>query len=139
MFTPVKFKYKKAFKGRISQKVKGGYSLSFGDYGLKSLDYTRLTSKQIEAARRVISRSLSKFGKLWVCVFPNVPVSKKPSDVRMGKGKGAVEGWVFRISPGRVLFEIAGVDHDLAILALLKASYKLPIKTKVVSMEDYEI
>jgi large subunit ribosomal protein L16 len=136
MFTPVKSKYKKAFKGRLKDTSTKGYSISFGDYGLKSLDAFRITSKQIEAARKVISRSLSKTGKLWICIFPNIPVSKKPSDVRMGKGKGSVDHWVFRVTPGRMLFEIGGVPEEMARLALAKASTKLPIKTKIVAMED---
>ncbi len=136
MLVPVKTKYKKAFKGRLRDVSTKGCSISFGDYGLKSLDAFRITSKQIEAARKVVSRSLSKSGKLWICVFPNVPVSKKPSDVRMGKGKGAVDHWVFRVTPGRMLIEVGGVSEEVAKLALAKASTKLPAKTKIVSMED---
>jgi len=136
MFVPVKFKHKKVFKGRFKTVANKGCNLMFGDYGLKALECFRITSKQIEAVRKVISRSLSKSGKVWISVFPNVPVSKKPSDVRMGKGKGSVDHWVFRVEPGRILFEIGGVTPEVAILALNKASVKLPIKTKIICVED---
>ncbi|KJV69057.1 50S ribosomal protein L16 [Candidatus Neoehrlichia procyonis] len=132
MFVPKKTKYKKSFKGRISGDVKAGYSLAFGSYGLKALEPVRLTSKQIESARRSIARALRRVGKIWIRVFCHIPVSKKPMDVRMGKGKGSVEVWVCKVKPGRILFEVGGVSLDLAKEALQKAQSKLPIKCKFI-------
>lgn len=137
MFIPSKTKYRKAFKGRIKGLAGNGYLLSNGDYGLKALGAARINSKQIESARRVIVKSLSKTGKIWIRIFPNIPVSKKPVDVRMGKGKGAIESWVFRVKPGKILFEVDGnVAADVARQALMKASAKLPIRCKFVMLED---
>ncbi|NUY39602.1 50S ribosomal protein L16 [Wolbachia endosymbiont of Litomosoides brasiliensis] len=134
MFVPKKSKYRKVFKGRIKGNTKGGSTLSFGDYGLKTIEAGRLQSKHIETVRRVISRTLKRSGKIWVRIFPDIPVSKKPTDVRMGKGKGSVEFWVFKAKPGRVLFEISNdVPMHLAKLALEKAVAKLPVKCKFIS------
>ncbi|QGR02662.1 50S ribosomal protein L16 [Ehrlichia ruminantium] len=135
MFIPKKTKYKKDFKGRISGNAKGGYTLAFGTYGLKSLEPGRLTSKQVESARRSISRTLRRVGKVWIRVFCHTPVSKKPMDVRMGKGKGSIEMWVCKVKPGKILFEISGVPLSLAREALLKSQAKLPVKCKFVSDE----
>ncbi|MGN7661847.1 MAG: 50S ribosomal protein L16 [Anaplasma sp.] len=128
MFVPRKTKYSKSFKGRVKGETKGGSELAFGSCGLKALEPCRLTSKQIESARRSISRSLRRVGKVWIRVFCHIPVSKKPVDVRMGKGKGSTEMWVCRVQPGRILFEIGGVASELAREALRKAGSKLPIK-----------
>ncbi|WP_339045587.1 50S ribosomal protein L16 [Candidatus Mesenet endosymbiont of Agriotes lineatus] len=136
MFIPRKAKYKKAFKGRVKGNTKGGSDLVFGDYGLKAVGVARINSNQIEAARRTIVkvlRSNNKKFKLWIRIFPNIPVSKKPADVRMGKGKGSVEFWVFRVSPGRILFEVSNVPIDLVKIAFDKASSKLPIGCKLIS------
>ena len=135
MFIPKKTKYKKDFKGRISGNAKGGYTLSFGSYGLKALEPGRLTSKQIESARRSISRALKRVGKVWIRVFCHTSVSKKPMDVRMGKGKGSVEMWVCKVKPGKILFEIDGVSANLAREALRKSQAKLPMKCKFISDE----
>ena len=135
MFIPKKTKYKKDFKGRISGNAKGGYTLAFGTYGLKALEPGRLTSKQIESARRGISEALRRVGKVWIRVFCHTPVSKKPMDVRMGKGKGSVEMWVCKVKPGKILFEISGVPLNLAREALQKSQAKLPVKCKFISDE----
>ena len=132
LFVPKKTKYSKSFKGRISGNAKGGSELAFGTCGLKALEPCRLTSKQIESARRSISRSLRRVGKVWIRVFCHTPVSKKPVDVRMGKGKGSVDRWVCKVQPGRILFEIGGVSADLAREAFKKAQSKLPIRCSFV-------
>ncbi|MCB1839440.1 MAG: 50S ribosomal protein L16 [Rhodospirillales bacterium] len=133
MLSPKKFKYRKQFKGRIHGKAKGGATLAFGEYGLKALQPERVTSRQIEAARRAITRHLKRQGKLWIRIFPDVPVTKKPLEVRQGKGKGPVEFWACRIKPGRIMFELDGVSQELAREALSLAAAKLPIKTKFVA------
>lgn len=133
MLSPKKFKYRKQFKGRIRGNAKGGATLAFGEYGLKALQPERITSRQIEAARRAITRHLKRQGKLWIRVFPDVPVSKKPLEVRQGKGKGPVEFWACRVKPGRIMFELDGVPRELAREALDLAAAKLPIKTKFVA------
>lgn len=133
MLSPKKFKYRKQFKGRIHGNAKGGATLAFGEYGLKALQPERITSRQIEAARRAITRHLKRQGKLWIRVFPDVPVSKKPLEVRQGKGKGPVEFWACRVKPGRIMFELDGVPRELAREALDLAAAKLPIKTKFVA------
>ncbi|MCB1592483.1 MAG: 50S ribosomal protein L16 [Alphaproteobacteria bacterium] len=133
MLSPKKFKYRKQFKGRIHGNAKGGSSLAFGEYGLKALQPERITARQIEAARRTITRHLKRQGKLWIRVFPDVPVSKKPLEVRQGKGKGSVEFWACRVKPGRIMFELDGVPRELAREALALAAAKLPIKTKFVA------
>lgn len=132
MLLPAKTKYRKAFKGRIHGKAKGGTGLNFGVFGLKALEPERITSRQIEAARRAITRHLRRAGKLWIRIFPDLPVSKKPADVRMGSGKGSVEFWACRVKPGRIMFELDGVPEDLAKEAFERASAKLPIKSKFI-------
>ena len=136
MLSPKKTKYRKAFKGRIHGAAKGGFSLNFGAYGLKALEPERVTARQIEAARRAITRQMKRQGRVWIRVFPDLPVSDKPAEVRMGKGKGAVEYWAARVHPGRILFEIDGVPDEVAREALRLGSAKLPIRTKVVTRID---
>ena len=132
MLQPKKTKYRKAHKGRIRGKAKGGTTLNFGSYGLKALTAERVTSRQIEAARRAITRHMKRAGKVWIRIFPDVPVSKKPTEVRMGKGKGTPEYWAARGKPGRVMFEIDGVPSDIAHTALNLGSSKLPLQTKII-------
>ena len=132
MLSPKRTKYRKAFKGRISGAAKGGFNLDFGAYGLKAMEPDRLTARQIEAARRAITRHMKRAGRVWIRVFPDVPVSKKPAEVRMGSGKGAPEFWAARVKPGRVLFELDGVSVQVAREALELAAAKLPIKTRFV-------
>ena len=132
MLSPKKTKYRKQFKGRIHGRAKGNYSLNYGSYRLKALQPERITSRQIESARKAITRHLKRAGKMWIRIFPDIPVSKKPAEVRMGKGKGANEFWVCRVKPGRIMFEVDGVSIDEARKALLLAANKLPIKTKFV-------
>lgn len=132
MLVPKRTKFRKAFKGRIHGLTKGAASLDFGTYGLKALEPERVTSRQIEAARRAISRAMKRQGKMWIRIFPDVPVSKKPPEVRQGKGKGAVEFWAARVKPGRIMFEIDGVTEETAREAMELAAAKLPIKTKFV-------
>ena len=133
MLQPKRTKYRKAFKGRISGAAKGGFNLDFGAYGLKAMEPDRLTARQIEAARRAITRHMKRAGRVWIRVFPDVPVSKKPAEVRMGSGKGAPEFWAARVKPGRVLFELDGVSVQVAREALELAAAKLPIKTRFVA------
>ncbi|MDR3208674.1 MAG: 50S ribosomal protein L16 [Rickettsiales bacterium] len=132
MLQPKKTKFKKQHKGRIHGLAKGGSELAFGSYGLKALTPERVTSRQIEAARRAITRRMRRLGRLWIRIFPDVPVTAKPLGVRMGKGKGAVEYWICRVKPGRVMFEMDGVKPEIAIEALTLAAAKLPVKTKIV-------
>ena len=136
MLIPKRQKFRKAHKGRVSVKVKRGAEFSFGDHALKALDHCRITPRQLEAARRAATRQMKREGRLWIRVFPDIPVSKKPAEVRMGKGKGGVEFYVTRISPGRIIFEIGGVEEAVATRALTLASDKLPIKTKIVKRYD---
>jgi len=133
MLSPKRTKYRKAFKGRISGAAKGGFNLDFGAFGLKAMEPDRLTARQIEAARRAITRHMKRAGRVWIRVFPDVPVSKKPAEVRMGSGKGAPEFWAARVKPGRVLFELDGVSVQVAREALELAAAKLPIKTRFVA------
>lgn len=133
MLQPKKTKFRKAHKGRIHGVAKGGYTLNFGAYGLKAVEPERITARQIEAARRAITRHMKRAGRVWIRVFPDVPVSQKPTEVRMGKGKGAPEFWVARVKPGRIMFEIDGVPESIAKEALRLGAMKLPIKTRVVS------
>jgi large subunit ribosomal protein L16 len=133
MLQPKRTKYRKAFKGRISGAAKGGFNLDFGSYGLKAMEPDRLTARQIEAARRAITRHMKRAGRVWIRVFPDVPISKKPAEVRMGSGKGAPEFWAARVKPGRVLFELEGVPVQVAREALELAAAKLPIKTRFVA------
>ena len=132
MMSPKKTKYRKQHKGRIHGNAKGNYSLNFGSYGLKALEPERVTSRQIEAARKAITRYLKRAGRLWIRIFPDAPVTKKPAEVRMGKGKGSVEFWACRIKPGRVMFEVDGVSIIEAKKAMALAAAKLPIKCKFV-------
>ncbi|MBL8640157.1 MAG: 50S ribosomal protein L16 [Alphaproteobacteria bacterium] len=132
MLSPKKTKYRKAHKGRIHGDAKGGFEISFGSFGLKALEPDRITARQIEAARRALTRHIKRQGKVWIRVFPDVPVSKKPLEVRMGSGKGSPEYWVCRVKPGRVMFEIEGIPEQLAREALALAAAKLPIQTKFV-------
>jgi len=136
MLSPKKTKFRKQFKGRIHGVAKGGFSLNFGAYGLKALEPERVTARQIEAARRAITRQMKRQGRVWIRVFPDLPVTDKPAEVRMGKGKGAVEYWAARVHPGRILFEIDGVADDVARLSLQLGAAKLPIRTKIVTRLD---
>ncbi|NKD54982.1 MULTISPECIES: 50S ribosomal protein L16 [unclassified Haematospirillum] len=133
MLSPKRTKFRKAHKGRIHGNAKGGFSLNFGQFGLKALEPERITARQIEAARRAVTRAMKRQGRVWIRIFPDLPVSRKPAEVRMGSGKGAPEYWVARVHPGRVMFEIDGVSEDVARLALELADAKLPIKTKFVT------
>jgi large subunit ribosomal protein L16 len=133
MLSPKRTKYRKAHKGRIHGVAKGGTALNFGAFGLKALEPERITARQIEAARRAITRAMKRAGRVWIRIFPDVPVSIKPAEVRMGSGKGAPEYWVARVKPGRIMFEIDGVSNDLAREALTLGAAKLPIKTKFVT------
>jgi large subunit ribosomal protein L16 len=133
MLQPKKTKYRKAHKGRIHGASKGGTTLAFGSYGLKSVEPERITARQIEAARRAIARHMKRQGRIWIRVFPDVPVSRKPAEVRMGSGKGTPEFWVVRVHPGRILFEIDGVPLQVAKESFELAAAKLPIKTKMVT------
>ena len=132
MLQPKKTKFRKAHKGRIKGVASSGATLSFGEYGLKALEPERVTARQIEAARRALTRHMKRAGRVWIRVFPDVPVSKKPAEVRMGSGKGTPEFWVARVKPGRVMFEIDGVTVQVAKEALALAAAKLPIKTRFV-------
>lgn len=133
MLSPKKTKFRKAHKGRIHGNAKGGTVLNFGSFGMKALQPNRITARQIEAARRAITRHIKRQGRVWIRVFPDVPVSKKPTEVRMGKGKGTPEFWACRIKPGRVMFALDGVPENLAREAFDLASAKLPLKTKFIS------
>jgi large subunit ribosomal protein L16 len=135
MLQPIKTKHRKEFKGRISGPAKGGYTLNFGEFGLKSLDPDRITSRQIEAARRAISRAMKRQGKLWIRIFPHTPVTKKPLEVRQGSGKGAIEFWAARIKPGCIMFELSGVTEEVAREAFELAAAKLPVKTKFIKRQ----
>jgi large subunit ribosomal protein L16 len=132
MLQPTRSKFRKAHKGRIHGAAKAGTDLNFGQYGLKALEPERVSARQIEAARRAMTRHMKRAGRVWIRIFPDVPVSKKPIEVRMGKGKGAPELWVCRVKPGRILFEIDGVTVGVAREALALAAAKLPIKTRFV-------
>jgi large subunit ribosomal protein L16 len=132
MLQPARTKFRKAHKGRIKGVATSGATLSFGQFGLKAMEPDRLTARQIEAARRAMTRHMKRAGRVWIRIFPDVPVSKKPLEVRMGSGKGAPEFWVVRVKPGRILFELDGVTSALAKEALELAAAKLPIKTRFV-------
>ena len=132
MLSPKRVKFRKQHKGRIHGLAKGGSELSFGSFGLKALTPERVTARQIEAARRAITREMKRAGRLWIRIFPDVPVTDKPAEVRMGKGKGAVEFWVARVKPGRIMFEIGDVDEDTARRAFALGAAKLPVKSKFV-------
>jgi len=132
MLQPKRTKYRRAHKGRIHGNAKGGTSLNFGEFGLKATDPGRVTARQIEAARRAMTRHMKRAGKVWIRIFPDVPVSSKPTEVRMGKGKGSPEYWACRVKPGRVMFEIEGVSADVARGAFERAAAKLPIGTRII-------
>ena len=136
MLQPKKTKYRKAFKGRIHGASKGGTALNFGSYGLKAVEPERITARQIEAARRAITRHMKRQGRVWIRIFPDLPVTDKPAEVRMGKGKGSVEYWAARVAPGRIMFEIDGVADDIARDALKLGAAKLPIRTRIVTRLD---
>ncbi len=138
MLCPKRLKFRKQHKGRIHGLAKGGSSLDFGSFGLKALTPDRITARQIEAARRAITREMKRVGRLWIRIFPDVPVSDKPAEVRMGKGKGSIEFWVARVKPGRILFEAEGIDEETARAAFALGAAKLPIKTKFVKKLNSE-
>jgi large subunit ribosomal protein L16 len=133
MLQPKRTKFRKAHKGRIHGEAKGGTTLAFGQYALKATEPERVTARQIEAARRAITREMKRQGRVWIRIFPDLPVSKKPTEVRMGKGKGSVEYWAARVKPGRIVFEIDGVPEDVAKEALRLGAMKLPITTRIVT------
>lgn len=133
MLSPKRTKFRKAHKGRIKGVAKGGTALNFGSFGLKALEPMRVTARQIEATRRAITRHMKRAGRVWIRIFPDVPVSRKPAEVRMGSGKGSPEYWVARVAPGRIMFEIDGVSAEIAKEAFALGAAKLPIKTKVVT------
>lgn len=132
MLSPKRIKFRKQHKGRIHGLAKGGTELNFGSFGLKALTPDRITARQIEAARRAITREMKRVGRVWIRIFPDVPVSDKPAEVRMGKGKGSPEFWVARVKPGRIMFEVEGVTEETARAAFALGAAKLPIKTKFV-------
>jgi len=132
MLSPKRTKFRKQHKGRIHGNAKGGTELSFGSFGLKALSPQRVTARQIEAARRAMTRHMKRVGKVWIRIFPDVPVTSKPAEVRMGKGKGSPEFWVARVKPGRVMFEVEGVSEEVARRAFELADAKLPLRTKFV-------
>ena len=136
MLSPKRSKFRKQFKGRINGNAKAGTSLNFGAYGLKALEPERLNAREIEAARRAITREMKRAGRVWIRIFPDVPVSKKPAETRMGKGKGSPEMWVAVVKPGRVMFELEGVSLEIAQKAMALAAAKMPVKTKFVVREE---
>ena len=133
MLQPKKTKFRKQFKGRIHGAAKGGFDLNFGQFGLKAVEPERVTARQIEAARRAITREMKRQGRVWIRVFPDLPVTSKPTEVRMGSGKGAPEYWAARVHPGRIMFEVDGVAEDIAREALRLGAAKLPVRTRVVT------
>ncbi len=133
MMQPKKSKFRRAFKGRIKGNTKGGAALNFGQFGLKALEPNRVNAREIEAARRAITREMKRQGRVWIRIFPDVPVSKKPIEVRMGKGKGSPEFWAARVAPGRIMFEIDGVPEAVARESLRLGAAKLSVKTKIIS------
>ena len=135
MLQPKRTKFRKAFKGRIHGNAKGGTELNFGAFGLKAMEPERITARQIEAARRAITREMKRAGRVWIRIFPDVPVTSKPTEVRMGKGKGAVDYWAARVKPGRIMFELDGVNEATAREALGLGAAKLPIKTRIVKRQ----
>ena len=137
MLQPKRTKFRKQFKGRIRGEAKGGSDLNFGTYGLKATQPERVTARQIEAARRAMTRHMKRQGRVWIRIFPDVPVTSKPTEVRMGKGKGSVDFWAAKVKPGRIMFEIDGVSEAVAVEALRLAAMKLPVKTRVVVREDW--
>lgn len=137
MLQPKRTKHRKLHKGRIKGLAKGGSDLNFGTYGLKAIEPERITARQIEAARRAMTRQMKRQGRVWIRIFPDTPVTSKPVEVRMGKGKGSIDFWACKVKPGRVMFEIDGVPEDVAREALRLAAMKLPIKTRTVVREDW--
>ena len=137
MLSPKRTKFRKMHKGRIHGEAKGGSTLNFGSYGLKATQPERITARQIEAARRAMTRHMKRQGRVWIRIFPDLPVTAKPIEVRMGKGKGSVDRWTAKVKSGRVMFEIDGVNEDIAREALRLAAMKLPVKTRVVVREDW--
>ena len=138
MLQPKRTKFRKQHKGRIHGEAKGGFLLNFGSFALKATEPERVTARQIEAARRAITRHMKRQGRVWIRIFPDVPVSAKPIEVRMGKGKGAVEYWAAVVKPGKIMFEVGGVPLSVAKEALRLAAQKLPVKTKFVVARDFE-
>jgi len=136
MMSPKRTKYRKQFKGRIHGMSKAGAALNFGSHGLKSLEPERITARQIEAARRAITREMKRQGRVWIRIYPDVPVSTKPAEVRMGSGKGSVEYWCARVAPGRIMFEVDGVPDVVAREALRLGAAKLPVRTRIVTRLD---
>ncbi len=137
MLQPKRTKFRKQFKGRIHGLAKGGATINFGSYGLKATEPERITSRQIEAARRALTRHMKRQGRVWIRIFPDVPVTAKPIEVRMGKGKGSVDRWVAKVKPGRIMFEVDGVAEDVAKEALRLAAMKLPVRCRFVMREDW--
>ncbi|MCA0207367.1 50S ribosomal protein L16 [Pararhodobacter sp.] len=137
MLQPKRTKFRKQHKGRIHGEAKGGSDLNFGSFGLKATEPERITARQIEAARRAMTRHMKRQGRVWIRIFPDVPISAKPTEVRMGKGKGSVDRWACKVKPGRIMFELDGVGDEIAREALRLAAMKLPIKTRVVVREDW--
>ena len=137
MLQPKRTKYRKMFKGRIHGEAKGGFLINFGSYALKATEPERVTARQIEAARRAITRHMKRQGRVWIRIFPDVPVSAKPVEVRMGSGKGSTEYWAAKVQPGRIMFEIDGVAEDIAREALRLGAMKLPVTSRIVAKEDW--
>ncbi|KQB13474.1 50S ribosomal protein L16 [Rhodobacter capsulatus] len=137
MLQPKRTKFRKQHKGRIHGEAKGGFNLNFGSFALKATEPERVTARQIEAARRAITRHMKRQGRVWIRVFPDVPVSSKPTEVRMGKGKGSVDYWACKVKPGRIMFEIDGVPDAIAREALRLGANKLPVMTRIVAREDW--
>lgn len=137
MLEPKKMKHRKQFKAKVRGDATRGHNLSFGDYGLQAVTFGRITARQIEAARVAVGRVAKRGGKLWIRIFPQASITKKPAEVRMGKGKGSPEAWVALVRRGTMLYELKGVEPAVAILALTRAGHKLPVRTKVVTREDY--
>lgn len=137
MLQPKRTKFRKQHKGRIHGEAKGGFNLNFGSFALKATEPERVTARQIEAARRAITRHMKRQGRVWIRVFPDVPVSSKPTEVRMGKGKGSVDFWACKVKPGRIMFEIDGVAEPIAREALRLGANKLPVTTRIVAREDW--
>ncbi|MEM0990100.1 MAG: 50S ribosomal protein L16 [Pseudomonadota bacterium] len=137
MLSPKRTKFRKLHKGRIKGEAKGGFDLNFGTYGLKAVEPERITARQIESARRAMTRHMKRQGRVWIRIFPDTPVTQKPTEVRMGKGKGSVEYWAAKVKPGRVMFEIDGVTEPVAREALRLAAMKLPVKSRIIVREDW--
>jgi len=139
MLQPKKTKYRRMQKGRMKGNAQKGSTLAFGTFGIKSLETTWITGRQIEAARQAVTRHMKREGQLWIRIFPDKPITKKPAEVRMGKGKGAPEGFVYPITPGRIIFEVEGVPYEVAKEAIRIGAQKFPVKTKFVVRHDYEM